>query len=435
MRISQKAFNEIVRENIEDFEYPVEEAIQEAIKEAKLQGYDVSGILQTVNAVMLDDDAVELLIARVKEADSLLEAADVVNQAFPVPDYEMLKPTVVSVLLDKISEQSTVEEQSALIRILISLVSDDSIDCINSDKLLSLLLNGVQSTDSPLRLSALKCLHTFLPQCEAISNSLCDRGLIRCLVRLLNSDSEEELLWVLKCFVDLDKNASDERVHLQRIRAITENEGIFDTCMDLYSRFASSRAAQLHLNRFVTVVAKSNSVCETLESLHILDALQRQFTLLTEEHSEEEASLLVSLFQLAGTLGFADKLKLPLFEMMKSVLPSLLPRYRENPVVMASLCNCLTTVCLRRKETYPVLVETFQMHRVCLECLQRFPDNGTLHRACYGLLRCLVQNCHECEAYLVKNGLLEVLEADKKKGLGQMVQQMRIALKSVDLNA
>ncbi|KAK8830658.1 hypothetical protein WA577_004386, partial [Blastocystis sp. JDR] len=401
MRISQKAFNEIVRENIEDFEYPVEEAIQEAIKEAKLQGYDVSGILQTVNAVMLNDDAVELLITRVKEADSLLEAADVVNQASPIPDYEMLKPTVVSVLLDKISEQSTVEEQSVLVRILISLVSDASIECINSDKLLSLLLNGVQSTDSPLRLSALECLHTFLPQCEALSNSLCNRGLIRCLVRLLNSDSEEELLWVLKCFVDLDKNASDERVHLQRIRAITENEGIFDTCMDLYSRFASSRAAQLHLNRFVTVVAKSNSVCETLESLHILDALQRQFSLLTAEHSEEEASLLVSLFQLAGTLGFADKLKLPLFEMMKSVLPSLLPRYRENPAVMASLCNCLTTVCLRRKETYPVLVEAFQMHRVCLECLQRFPDSMTLHRACYGLLRCLVQNCHECEAYLV----------------------------------
>lgn len=103
-------------------------------------------------------------------------------------------------------------------------------------------------------------------------------------------------------------------------------------------QFASSRAAQLHLNRFVTVVAKSNSVCETFESLHILDALQRQFTLLMVEHSEEEASLLVSLFQLAGTLGFADKLKLPLFEMMKSVLPSLLPRYRENPAVMASVC-------------------------------------------------------------------------------------------------
>ena len=52
----------------------------------------MSGILQTVNAVMLDDDAVETLISRVKEADSLLEAADVVNQASPIPDYEMLKP-------------------------------------------------------------------------------------------------------------------------------------------------------------------------------------------------------------------------------------------------------------------------------------------------------------------------------------------------------
>ena len=52
----------------------------------------MSGILQTVNAVMLDDEAVELLINRVKEADSLLEAADVVNQASPIPNYEMLKP-------------------------------------------------------------------------------------------------------------------------------------------------------------------------------------------------------------------------------------------------------------------------------------------------------------------------------------------------------
>lgn len=106
----------------------------------------------------------------------------------------------------------------------------------------------MQSTDSPLRLSSLECLHTFLPHCEALSNSLCDRGLINCLVRLLDSDSEEELLWVLKCCVDLDKSdgfssslstdASDERVHLQRIRAITENEGIFDTCMGLYSVFS-----------------------------------------------------------------------------------------------------------------------------------------------------------------------------------------------------
>lgn len=45
MRISQKAFNEIVRENVEDFEYPVEEAIQEAIKEAKLQGTEHLSLL------------------------------------------------------------------------------------------------------------------------------------------------------------------------------------------------------------------------------------------------------------------------------------------------------------------------------------------------------------------------------------------------------
>lgn len=40
MRISQKAFNEIVKQNIEDFEIPVEEAIQEAVKEAQMQGLE-----------------------------------------------------------------------------------------------------------------------------------------------------------------------------------------------------------------------------------------------------------------------------------------------------------------------------------------------------------------------------------------------------------
>ena len=45
MRISQKAFNEIVRENIDDFEYPVEEAIQEAIKEVKLQDLEYLSLL------------------------------------------------------------------------------------------------------------------------------------------------------------------------------------------------------------------------------------------------------------------------------------------------------------------------------------------------------------------------------------------------------
>ena len=45
MRISQKAFNEIVRENIEDFEYPVEEATQEAVKEAKLQDLEYLSLL------------------------------------------------------------------------------------------------------------------------------------------------------------------------------------------------------------------------------------------------------------------------------------------------------------------------------------------------------------------------------------------------------
>lgn len=82
-----------------------------------------------------------------------------------------------------------------------------------------------------------------------------------------------------------------------------------------------------------------------------------------------------------------------------------------------------------------MLVETFQSIACVWSVCSASRTMGLCTARVTDCCDALVQNCHECEAYLVKNGLLEVLEADKKKGLGQMVQQMRIALKSVDLNA
>ena len=51
----------------------------------------MSGILQTVNAVMFDDEAADKLINGVRDAESLQGATDVINQALPIPDYETVK--------------------------------------------------------------------------------------------------------------------------------------------------------------------------------------------------------------------------------------------------------------------------------------------------------------------------------------------------------
>jgi RING finger protein 170 len=43
VQISQEAFDSLVKENMEDFDMPLDEALQDAINTLKLQGVDLKG--------------------------------------------------------------------------------------------------------------------------------------------------------------------------------------------------------------------------------------------------------------------------------------------------------------------------------------------------------------------------------------------------------
>eukprot|EP00049_Salpingoeca_infusionum_P022374 m.6389 g.6389 ORF g.6389 m.6389 type:complete len:504 (+) comp5151_c0_seq1:124-1635(+) len=59
-QISQETFNEVVKENMEEFEMTVEEAVEDAIKQFEAQGVDLSNIATTVTAQLASDPTVEL---------------------------------------------------------------------------------------------------------------------------------------------------------------------------------------------------------------------------------------------------------------------------------------------------------------------------------------------------------------------------------------
>ena len=54
-RISQAAFDDAVRENIEDFDLPPDEAVQAAVEEFALQGVDLTGIVKRAGGVNLEE--------------------------------------------------------------------------------------------------------------------------------------------------------------------------------------------------------------------------------------------------------------------------------------------------------------------------------------------------------------------------------------------
>jgi hypothetical protein len=50
IRVSQEAFDEVVRENMEEFDMPEEEAVADAVAQFKMQGVDLSNIVRSTVA-------------------------------------------------------------------------------------------------------------------------------------------------------------------------------------------------------------------------------------------------------------------------------------------------------------------------------------------------------------------------------------------------
>ena len=98
--------------------------------------------------------------------------------------------------------------------------------------------------------------------------------------------------------------------------------------------------------------------------------------------------------------------------------------------------DALVSVCLRQTEIQHVLVEQYHFERVCLELMKKFQESTTIQTKCLLLSRLLVSCCHECEDYLVKNGIMGVIEKNEAAGQGLRVaaSQLRLAIKSVDLS-
>lgn len=67
-KISQETFDEAVKTNIEDFGMDPEEALQGAIEEFQMQGYDLTGIIKSAEGTNLDEHAVSTSTRELEEA-------------------------------------------------------------------------------------------------------------------------------------------------------------------------------------------------------------------------------------------------------------------------------------------------------------------------------------------------------------------------------
>ena len=82
-KISQETFDEVVRENIEDFDHSPEEAIRDAIDQFKKQGIDLSNIDKTGGIGRQEMlDALESLVrtTELKAPDDIISAVDSLSQ-------------------------------------------------------------------------------------------------------------------------------------------------------------------------------------------------------------------------------------------------------------------------------------------------------------------------------------------------------------------
>ncbi|CAN1803090.1 Armadillo repeat-containing protein 6 [Linum perenne] len=145
--ISQEAFNELVKENIDDLDMEPSEALEDAVQSLTLQGVDLSGIVKCVPG---EESAVMKCVARLKELAAKSDGGIEQNDLDEIVG-----------LFGKLREECSVEEGSGNVAVavrnggvesLVALCSKISVESsekilVLAFKTLSLLLHDIESTE------------------------------------------------------------------------------------------------------------------------------------------------------------------------------------------------------------------------------------------------------------------------------------------------
>ncbi|XP_045455010.1 armadillo repeat-containing protein 6 homolog [Melitaea cinxia] len=440
--ITQDTYDEVVKENIEEFDMTPEEAIKEAVAQFEAQGVDLSNIIKDLALSSGENHLISVAVEKLKEISSKSE----------YDDNELLKELDILMAECKkdIAHRVRAGKEGAY-GILIDLLESK----------LKLYKREQNSRNELLVTTILKSLTALME----MQPDLLDDKAMDIIKNILDSEENENVLvstlqWISVCCLKHEMNrqglTKDITNNLKELLKNKENKKLLSETLQVIRRLtldddirvefgkAHEHARDLGINLLDTLselLDESNSptiVCALLQTTaallvrHELCARVRAALgpLLAAHY--DDAHVAHHAARLITALAGNDDVKRELVKTgLVPIVVSLLRRHSSNPTTTASMLKCVSALCLREASHGRAFLE-HGVADVVVECLNIHENVADVQKNGCWAVRNMVARYRDHNAKLRELGIEAVLQRAYDKFADQFGFDIKSALRDLD---
>ncbi|XP_010447171.1 PREDICTED: armadillo repeat-containing protein 6-like [Camelina sativa] len=438
--ISQEAFDDLVRENVEDLGMEPSEALEDALHTLKLQGVDLSGIITCVpGESSIKDNPVIACLDRLKEFDS-------VSIEGPLRDEDLDEISSLFVKLNELccsqqdSGNTAIATKHGAVDLTCSLCSKIKIapgsnrnrivvPCL---KALAVLIHDIQSTEAFRNCTGPSIIVGLLSNSISDSDSL-DAGFA--VVAAASTGNEvvkqsfmelkidELILQVLKRESKTTVRAlydaicvlltpDDSRVVASQVYGYARTFAKLGIATALTEALQAGIGSDSLVSASIALkaIAVNDEICKSIAEIGGIDTLLRCIDDSGEQGNKTAAKICCSLLsKLAGS----DSNKSTIVEKRGlDKLIRLAQRFSDDPLVIQEVMLIISIICLRSPDHAAKAIEA-GAGDLAVQAMKRFPVAAQMQRNACNMIRNMAVRNAENRTILLANGIEKLIRTAK----------------------
>ncbi|XP_035454963.2 armadillo repeat-containing protein 6 homolog isoform X1 [Spodoptera frugiperda] len=445
--ITQETYDEVVKENIDEFEMTPEEAIKEAVAQFEAQGVDLSNIIKDLALGSGDNHVVTENVEKLKELcsgnkydhDAVLKELSVLKAECEKDIARRVragKEGAYKVLLDllyskysKIFEEMSDRDAKFIITVLETMTAlmemqPDLLDSKGVD-LIKNLLDNVENED--ILVATLKWTTTCCVKHEMNRQKLFAKNIAENLKLLLKVTGNYKLL--SETLQVIRKLTLDDDVRVEFGKAHDHAKELGAQMLEPLTNLLKENTKPPLVSELMLTIASllvRHELCKMVADCGV-DVL---FTVLADNY--DNVTVVQQADKLITALAGHDDVKRDLVKSgIVPVVVSILSRHSSNANATALTLKCVAALCLREPTHGRQFIDSGAPD-VIIECMKVHPDNASVQKNACWAIRNMVARCRDQNVKFHELGVEAILNAAYDKFASDFGFDIKSALRDLE---
>ncbi|XP_045216650.2 armadillo repeat-containing protein 6-like [Mercenaria mercenaria] len=445
-QISQETFDDVVKENIEDFEMSVVEAVADAVQQFESQGVNLSMIIRDASLYSPDGQksvhpVIEALKALSLDADQGAQNSDPNKQLDIVKqecDLDLSrrcfagKNNAYQVLLKSLKRFRTANKEMFVktLETMCSLCNGqpDLLDEEGAEYFMDIMKDD--KNDETVIALTVKLVRLNCIKHETNRKMFVKNDLIKELVRVLTSNKKsptivKEVAYGLRVLTqDDDVRVPFGSAHENAKQIVIEGDALRQL-LAICSDYTSDVNVQGELFSTLSKLVVRDEFCTEVKDLGGLELILKSFqTNLTQKGIVRQA------LELLKALAGNDDIKIAIVKSggVQLILAAM-TQHQGNPQIAAAGCQTLAAIVLRQPAHCSVVIEN-NGHHVILQAMKVHPNDESVQKQACMAIRNIVARTRDHCAVLLELGAEELI--NRARNLKSCEDEAKAALRDLD---